>query len=367
MDSGSENPVVESAEDRARRLRVRWFQPAEGGSGNLKDQALFTLKNECVKGNSKRPREMDLRSINLAGDDLTDLNLLGYDFSEANLSGTDLSGSNLAQADFRNANLYKAKLTGCEFLGADLTEANLNECSAERCGFGATKLDRASLISAKLSYASLSRSSLKEADLRAANLVKARINEADLTGASFIRADMRQADLKASNVARATFELADLSRARLLGLKNFTKAAWVGTDIRDMDLRGAYMIRRHIADTNYLYEFKSTSGWHKFLYYAWWLTSDCGRSLSRWAIWVLGLTIIFGFLYQVVDIDFGPHKTPFSAFYYSVVTLTTLGYGDVVPSSMAGQILAVVQAILGYMGLGGLLSIFSNKMARRAE
>ena len=47
--------------------------------------------------------------------------------------------------------------------------------------------------------------------------------------------------------------------------------------------------------------------------------------------------------------------------------LAALGYGDVVPASIPAQILAVFQALLGYVGLGGLLSILANKMARRAD
>ena len=53
--------------------------------------------------------------------------------------------------------------------------------------------------------------------------------------------------------------------------------------------------------------------------------------------------------------------------YYSVVTLTTLGYGDAVPASLPAQVLAMSEAILGYVGLGDMLSILANKMARRAE
>ena len=53
--------------------------------------------------------------------------------------------------------------------------------------------------------------------------------------------------------------------------------------------------------------------------------------------------------------------------YFSFVTLTTLGYGDIVPTSAAARIVALVEVITGYMMLGGLLGIFANKMARRAE
>ena len=66
-------------------------------------------------------------------------------------------------------------------------------------------------------------------------------------------------------------------------------------------------------------------------------------------------------------LDYGDQRTPLSSLYYSVVTLTTLGYGDVVPASIWAQLLAMVEVLLGYVMLGGLLSIFANKMARRAE
>ena len=53
-------------------------------------------------------------------------------------------------------------------------------------------------------------------------------------------------------------------------------------------------------------------------------------------------------------------------FYYSVVTLTTLGYGDVLPASQTAQVLVIAQVIIGYVMLGGLLSIFATRMGRRA-
>jgi hypothetical protein len=158
-----------------------------------------------------------------------------------------------------------------------------------------------------------------------------------------------------------------MREARLLGITNFAKANWVGADVRGVDLRGAYMVRRAIWDENYLYEFRTRSRYHNVLYWLWWVTSDCGRSLMRWTLFVLFVTTLFAFAYSMVGVDYGDHETPFSPYYYSVVTLTTLGYGDVVPTSVPAQILAALQAFLGYVGLGGLLSILANKMARRAD
>ena len=103
------------------------------------------------------------------------------------------------------------------------------------------------------------------------------------------------------------------------------------------------------------------------MYRLWAASSDCGRSFLRWGLWTIVLAGLFAGLYTQVRIDYGEHETALSPIYFSVVTLTTLGYGDVLPASAAAQVVAMIEVGIGYVMLGGLLSIFSNKMARRAE
>ena len=360
-----------SSEQDTGRLAARWCEPDPGGVGSRRDATLGELKRARKKGEAAQggsgPGGMDLRGIDLAGEDLGGLDLSRCDLSGANLSGADLSNSNLSWARLSGASLSKARLDGCELLGADLSSANLNECNAERAGFGVANLTGASLIGAQLKEVTLSKSQLCHADLRAANLRGSRISEADLTAADFTRADLRDTNLKQSNVLHARFDLSDMRAARLLGITNFAKANWVGADIRGVDLRGAYMVQRAIADANYLYEFRTRSKYHNALYWLWWVTSDCGRSLFRWTLFILFVTLLFAFAYSRVGVDYGSYETAISPLYFSVVTLTTLGYGDVVPASIPAQVLAGFQALLGYVGLGGLLSILANKMARRAD
>jgi hypothetical protein len=52
--------------------------------------------------------------------------------------------------------------------------------------------------------------------------------------------------------------------------------------------------------------------------------------------------------------------------YYSVVTFTTLGFGDIVPKTNLAALLVMAEVILGYVMLGGLISIFATKLARRS-
>ena len=68
-----------------------------------------------------------------------------------------------------------------------------------------------------------------------------------------------------------------------------------------------------------------------------------------------------------MNVDYGDHETWLSPIYFSVVTVTTLGYGDALPASAMAQLLVMIQVTGGYLMLGGLISILSNKLARRAE
>ena len=54
--------------------------------------------------------------------------------------------------------------------------------------------------------------------------------------------------------------------------------------------------------------------------------------------------------------------TPVTELYFSVVTFSTLGFGDVTPCNMAGQIAVMCEVFLGYVMLGGLISIFAMKL-----
>ncbi len=348
-------------------LKSRWNERIPAGEGTALTEMIRRLKGECRKDARNRPLKLDLRGISLLHEDLSDLDLSGYDFSHANLNSSNLKGTNFSYATLRGASLEQSVLDECEFIGSDLAHASLNECSAKRCGFGGADLSYTSMINANLSGATLSRSKLVGADLRASNFEKARLSEADLSAAIFTRAKMVESDLKESNVDGTDFEKADMQRCRLTGIKNFKRAHWIGADIRGLDLRGAYLVRRYIADENYLFEFQSISPFHRAIYLAWLITSDCGRSLLRWFAFLLIATLIFAAIYSFVEIDFGDYQTPFSPIYFSFVTLTTLGYGDALPASLTAQIFVTLQAITGYMGLGGLLSILGNKMARRAE
>ncbi len=72
------------------------------------------------------------------------------------------------------------------------------------------------------------------------------------------------------------------------------------------------------------------------------------RKIGIFLFTVLTLTIVFGSLmYLVEGEDHGFTSIPRSI-YWAIVTLTTVGYGDISPQTSFGQMLASVVMILGY-------------------
>jgi len=314
-----------------------------------------------------RPEPVSLAGAWLVGADLSGLDLSGYDLAGADLSRARLDGAKLARARLQGATLFETDLTGAELMAADLRGARLESCEAERAGFGHCDLREASLFAANLSGASLTGAKLGEADARAVNLRGARVREANLEGADLTGATLAESDLRDCDVTDATFRDADFRGAQLRNLKGYARASWVGVDIRDTSFNGAYQLRRFVLDQNFLAEFRAESRTHAALYWAWWASSDCGRSFARWGLWTILIAVVFASIYSQVALDPGDHPTILTPLYLSVATLTTLGFGDVVPASPAAQIVAMVEVVTGYVMLGGLMSIFANKMARRAD
>ena len=70
--------------------------------------------------------------------------------------------------------------------------------------------------------------------------------------------------------------------------------------------------------------------------------------------------------YQTTGGYSGEPLTFWGCFYFSVVTFTTLGFGDIVADNTAARFLVTLEVIFGYVMLGGLISIFANKLASRS-
>ncbi|MDG1051514.1 MAG: pentapeptide repeat-containing protein [Planctomycetota bacterium] len=309
----------------------------------------------------------DFSGLALIGEDLSGLDLRSANFDGADLSRCNMKGANLFGAQLEGTTLFETDLTGAELSGANLKGANLGSAKLDHAGLGMSNLTGACLALATMESATLTEADLTGADLRLAKMAGARAIDTRFRDACLTKADCTEAELSGADVTGATLDGACLRASSLTGLRGFKQASWIGVDLRDIDFTGAYLCRRFANDQNFIEEFRTQSKWTQFVYHLWSVTSDCGRSVTRWAACTAAIVLAFALLYTTVGISYGDHETWLSPLYFSVVTMTTLGYGDVLPASAMGQVVAMCQVITGYVMLGGLLSIFSNKMSSRAD
>lgn len=298
---------------------------------------------------------------------LKENNAAGIVLDSIDLSGADLSNVNLFMCKISNSNFANSIIINGEFTGSTIEKCDFSNSKMEKVGFGSATIKESQFFNSNLSSATFTSSQISTSDFRCVNLHSARMREAKLLECDFTGANMEHISISSTAVSNSVFNEVSLNGSRIRSIEGYETAHWIGTDIRDINFAGAYHLRRFIQDENYIYEFKNKSKMHLYYYYIWKITSNCGRSLSRWLILILIQIALFTIIYTIVEVDYGKYESVVSPLYYSISTMTTLGYGDVVPASGAAQIAASLQVVFGYIMLGGLLSILTNKLARRAD
>ncbi len=303
----------------------------------------------------------------------------GGDFSESGFSGQNLANLDFSNADFYKADFCATNLKNSVFTGADLTNAAMKKAALYKADFG-----RAVLQEANLSHADLSATNCEGADFRGAVLTGANLSGANLRNADFSHADLSGADLSRSDITAAKFHFAKLTDANVTHLVygGFRAMAGLYYGVRGVDATyGNALFVRDAKDQDYIDTLQqmlldkpagSSRRAGLFLFRAWALI-DHGRSLPKVAGYAFLIATIYGLIYlmdmkfdwQIMDYS-NSARTWFTPFYYSVVTYTTLGFGDVTADSLLGEILVISEVIIGYFTLGLLLAILANTIARRS-
>ena len=108
---------------------------------------------------------------------------IACDLAGANLSGIDLAVKFLRHATLTGADLSKGNLYKTRLFGANLSQANLSSAHALEIELGYAKLVGANLTKANLRDADMEKANLTNANLRGADLRRAKLSGAKLDGA----------------------------------------------------------------------------------------------------------------------------------------------------------------------------------------
>lgn len=287
--------------------------------------------------------KLDLRDADLKGVNMSARSLVDADFSFANLENANLGDSDLRRASLHETRLVNAYLKEAVLEGADLAYANLSG---------------ANLSSARMKGASLRRSNCSGVDLTYTDL-----RSADLRRVNLQSSDLENANLKKTNLAFASFENTNLS-----GIKfGSRRRSYFGIHLDGC--HGSERFRRYVLHQSFVHEMAVSNFANRLLVGLWNVLADCGRTPWTWIIWAVVFVWFYAIVFWGMGCDaFSTDHLEFSLetmLYYSTVTFTTLGFGDITPKTAEAARWVMAEVITGYVMLGGLISFIFSKLLPR--
>jgi len=354
------------------------------------EEQVAILKRGAQIWNSWRETHPDI-IIDLEAADLSGENLEGANLTDARLTGANLSCACLKKAQFVRASLQNADMTQTELAQANLAHAHLTKANLAFADLEDALLPFADLREVNLSAANLTGARAEDTDFRHANLSHTSMQRAvlafsDFRYASLVGADLHGANMSSINLENANVSLVKYDRKIFWEVVKETRYSlpelWkrrldfiLNTTVRCKGNHaaacfGSQRFKLFLQDQDFLEEMME-SFWGKFWCFLWWIFADCGRSLSRWAGWSILIALLFAFIYwRMGSAFFAMEHLDFNflnMLYYSIVTFTTLGFGDISPMTTGAAFVVSLEVISGYVMLGGLISIFSGKLSRRGS
>lgn len=87
--------------------------------------------------------------------------------------------------------------------------------------------------------------------------------------------------------------------------------------------------------------------------------------LQSWTLIILGYAVIYYSIFKINSKSFIGIESFFDSVYFSIVTITTLGYGDIVPVSFWPKLTVISEVFLGFTYVVIVLTMYLNIYAQR--
>lgn len=359
--------------------------------------------------------------VNMSRAKLDDVFGKSSDFSNAQFWEAEISEGNFEWASFVGADFSEATFTGVVAM-ADFRDASMQAADLSNSDLSSSQFDNAELRFANLTNSWLVNSSFVGANLRRATVDGTNFSRSDMSGCdiedtALIRTNLRQTNLENTRVFGCQFVDVQIDHETNFGencwyevtqmdgvksdrnpnvarISQLDKAVWTYRAYQQLLRENAlpdkvpryYVREKHarrklaLAENDYLKWLKlSLARWTMLYGESSWRV--VGTSIVVILVWTVFYLFAGGIEETVdssdsvthsLDLPFGPlldsppelATTIFANLYFSVVTFTTLGYGDVQPSTGAVQLLAGIQSLLGAALIALLVAVLSRRVMR---
>ena len=320
---------------------------------------------------------------------------LGWDWSEADLSGWNLEGLKLSNkgniANLQNANFSRANLENINLASANLEKAYFGGTNLKNAILRESVLKDAYLRGAILENATLHKSCLQGADMTGANLQNTKLWSSNLQGTKLQGVNLRNARFNEKTILydvnwyqcqidNSTLKLADNQLdKKVIQEKNndYAKAKEVYRNLKNYfrqegmyNISGEYYYRERLMETKYNWKEKKYPQWISNIFLK--LITGYGERPLNILIWWIGIIFgcafiyyFFSGIYNGIAYNITSYNPNFlETLYFSIVTFTTLGFGDLAPKPGFFQLFASFEALLGAIFMAMFIFVFARKMIR---
>ena len=205
-------------------------------------------------------------------------------------------------------------------------------------------------------------------DIRGINLSKEILQNIDLAHIDFFgaylvdttfeRCNLTDSWLSHSNICGTIFKWATMGDVLIDDVEFDTRTKFIGVNLNAIDFTLASLLQELAIGQQKIEHLERRNPY--FARFLRW-TCDYGRSFSRFVMCCMGVILIFSLVYYHIPKTINTNDW-LGCLYFSVVTFTTLGYGDICPISGLGRLIVIAEVSIGYIMLGLLVAIFSKRM-----
>lgn len=264
------------------------------------------------------------------------------------LGGIDLSDQNLHNVVLENVFLAWSNLSGCVF---------------SQCEFKNVNLIGATLTGARLQSVTLDdRTTIGQTNIAGADFNAVTLND------SSVRVPFKLKEVTQLYLIRCLL-LAWLGKFSYFFLENIKHTNFLCCDVSGMNSAEVKRLRIYIDwyqhvmhELNY---FSSRSFGERLKFSLALLFTKCWHSYSVLAVMSFFVIFVYGVVYYLGAEGFAGISGFIAAVYFSVVTFTTLGYGEIHPITDFSRILVVTEVLIGYVLMGSFIFLIGHKVNDR--
>ncbi|MCP1618077.1 uncharacterized protein YjbI with pentapeptide repeats [Pseudomonas sp. SLBN-26] len=269
-----------------------------------------------------------------------------------NLSGIDLKGLSLQHVSIRNVSFFYANLEGASFHQVIFEDVTFNQAYLASSNIQAGEWTRTSLSSADLSAAKLNAVSLKDETI---NL-------------GFKYSEVSQFYLL-KTLARALFKEGATHDDYFAPQKH---TVFLANNTNEITSNSATNCKNYIDWYQYVLgnirNIRNLTPSEKTRFILSMIFTKCWHSYAVLGLMSALVMLIYSLAYAALpSTDFGGTGINglFDALYFSVVTFTTLGYGEIHPLGLLARLIVILEVISGYVLLGSFVFLIGHKVSSR--